>query len=94
MHVEFAIFATDHLVAEGGKLFYIIITIESKGEFMLIRVLRFSCSELSSVEQKVTGIEGHVLLVRKYDVPTLNNDSVQFWSTHIHKQSHSSWNIH
>jgi len=94
VHAELAVFASDHLVPKGGQLFPIVIPIEGEGEFILIRVRGCACPKLASVEQEVTGIEGHVLLISEDDISSLNDNGVQLGRTRIHKQSHARWDIH
>lgn len=73
MKTELAVSATENFITENGQLLVIISTVKSDGQLVLISVGFSTCNKLTVGNDKVMGIDGHVLLITELD-STFNND--------------------
>lgn len=63
MQIEFAVSASNHLIAEDGQLLIVVASIESEGKFMLVRGGGSSSSEFTAIHYEIIAVESHILLI-------------------------------
>lgn len=73
VHVEFTVFAANHLVSEGWQLLVVVTSIQGEGKFVLIGRGRCSSPELALVKQEVACIKGHVFFIREEDASSIDD---------------------
>ena len=93
MHIEFTVQTSYTLVAEDGQLLIIVAAMHGNGQFVLVGAGLGSDSELSSSDDEVMGIEGHIFLICIDDL-ALNDHSVEDGGAIIDKKGHADWHIH
>ena len=90
---ELAVSASKNFVTKNRKLFVIVITMKSDCKFVLISVGFSTSNELTSNDDKVMSINGHVKLVTELDL-AFDDNRIQNWSWgHIDQQTHSFGHI-
>jgi hypothetical protein len=76
MQVKLTVSASQNFVAKSGKLFVVIVPVESDYQFMLIRFLFCPCLKLALIEYEIVCVQSQVRLISENDLTFFHNNTL------------------